>query len=280
MEILRLDPDRLPLWRDADTVQFGVEAEVTVRLDGDWGDRLIHELSLGIPENAFDVVAHRCGASLDEARRFRALLSPVLEREPARLAARLVLPSDFDIGVELRLRDALTEAGVDPTSGDDNAPLIVVHHGVALASASVPLVRTDTAHLPVAFHPGGAAVGPLIVPGRTPCLACRDAHDRSRDPAWAAVHSQLVERHPGPVPMRRIAATADAIADLLDQRCAAEREGSSRIVRVSADATRSSREVRFHAECHCRSPRESERADAAPVPIPVTSSRRAYARPA
>lgn len=278
MDRIRLDPQHPPLWRDADTVQFGVDAVAVVRLEGGWGDRLIHELGLGIPRASFDVVAHRCGATLPQARALRTLLAPVLVDEQPELGAHLVVPLDFDAGAGLRLRDALADAGVDADRAPQRSPAVVLHRGVAPSAAASRLVHDDRPHLPVAFDEGGATVGPFVIPGRTPCLACRDEHDRAADPAWAAVHSQLIDRHPGRIPLRSIAAAADAIAELLTERDHSEREGTARVIRISADGARSSRTVAFHAECRCRSLRGTGTPSAAPVRLPATSSPTAFAR--
>lgn len=49
----------------------------------------------------------------------------------------------------------------------------------------------ETAHLIVVIDGLRVRVGPLVVPGFSPCISCLD-HDRiDRDPAWAAVLSQL-----------------------------------------------------------------------------------------
>lgn len=52
-------------------------------------------------------------------------------------------------------------------------------------------LRADTAHLALVFNDFGAAVGPLTVPGRSPCLRCIDLHRVDADPAWPALATQL-----------------------------------------------------------------------------------------
>ena len=47
------------------------------------------------------------------------------------------------------------------------------------------------AHLAVTVRDGTVVVGPLVRPGRTPCLNCLDLHRRDRDPAWPAIAAQL-----------------------------------------------------------------------------------------
>ncbi|MBO0677609.1 cyclodehydratase [Mycolicibacterium sp. S2-37] len=53
-----------------------------------------------------------------------------------------------------------------------------------LHSAGVP-------HLAVRTRDGSGLVGPLVLPGRSSCLACADLHRSDRDAAWPAVAAQL-----------------------------------------------------------------------------------------
>lgn len=46
-------------------------------------------------------------------------------------------------------------------------------------------------HLAVRTRDGSALVGPLVLPGRSSCLACADLHRSDRDAAWPAVAAQL-----------------------------------------------------------------------------------------
>ena len=43
----------------------------------------------------------------------------------------------------------------------------------------------------------GTSVGPLVVPGRTPCQRCEDLHRSARDPAWPRLLAQLCRRRGG-----------------------------------------------------------------------------------
>ena len=71
------------------------------------------------------------------------------------------------------------------------------------------LHRDGVAHLPVRLRDGTGIVGPLVLPGRSACLACVELHRCARDPGWPAVTAQLVGR-----PGRGSAATAAATAAL------------------------------------------------------------------
>jgi hypothetical protein len=70
-----------------------------------------------------------------------------------------------------------------------------------LADAAAPdavrvaeLHVAGVAHLPVRLRDGTGVVGPLVVPGRSPCLGCVELHRRDRDPGWPSVTAQLLDR--------------------------------------------------------------------------------------
>jgi len=279
MSTIRLDPAHPVLWRDADTVQLGADPALTLHVEAPWIPRMLQELAHGIPARAFEVVAHGVGAPLPAARRLHAQLEPVLVEVVPRAATRLAPSPVVGARTLLRLEEALADAGVDVVDDTDTVA-VVVRHGAVAARDAAAMLADDLPHLPLAFDAGGSTVGPLVVPGRTPCLSCRDSHDRERDPSWAALHVQLLERDPGRVPLGGIASAAEAIADLLSTRSQAVRDGSGRLMRITRDGRRSSRTVEFHADCLCRSPQGSETGAALRDPHPATTSSSALARPA
>ncbi len=283
MTTLRLDPARPVLWRDAETVQLGIGANaVRLDVDGPWLPRMLDRLGSGIPERAFEVVAHGLGASLPAARRLRTAIAPLLVVDTPRPTTRIEPSPALDARTLLRLDEALDEAGVDLVEGDDtgaaDVPVVLLRHGAVAARDALPQLVRDRPHVALSFDAGGASVGPLVLPGRTPCLSCRDAHDRERDPAWAALHVQLLERDPGHIPLAVIVAAAAACAGLLSEHAESTRSGESRTIRVSRDGRRASRTVRFHADCACRSPRGSATGGVPHGPRPATTSSSAYAR--
>lgn len=62
------------------------------------------------------------------------------------------------------------------------------------------LFRANRPHLLVRLEPGNAVVGPLVLPGRTPCVRCHDLRRAHLDRAWPALLAQLcrerIEPHP------------------------------------------------------------------------------------
>lgn len=265
--IARLDPRYPMLWRDDDTVQFGLEGAVRVRADEPWVEPLLAQLRRGIRASTFDVVAHGVGAPRQAARELLAALHPVLRDDPPQPASAWVEGINVaDDRVLPRITECLLDEGVPRGSRDDAQHVgVIVVEGAASALQLARYLRDDVPHLPVAFEPAAVTVGPIVVPGRTPCLSCRDAHERLRDPAWPRLHAQLVGRRAGPITTARVAQAASLAARLL--RCPPT--DAAAFVRVRPDGRISWRSVRFHEECRCRglwsrSPQESARA---PVPL-------------
>lgn len=56
------------------------------------------------------------------------------------------------------------------------------------------LHRDGVAHLVVALREGHGLVGPLVLPGRTPCLGCLERHRTDDNPYWPAVAAGLAGR--------------------------------------------------------------------------------------
>lgn len=280
--LTRLDPRYPLLWRDEDTVQFGLESVVRLDVAGAWVEPLLNRLRTGIRLSSFDVVAHGVGAPRGEARRLLATLRPLLvdDAVPA--------PPFWVDGINLadgrgqeRLRQSLIDEGLDeadPRSA--GAVAVVMVGGAAAALQLAPYLRDDLPHLPIGFEQDAAVVGPLVVPGRTPCLSCRDAHERDRDEAWPRLHAQLVGTTTR-VTAARIAHAAALAARILRTPT----PSAGLMVRVSPDGRHAWRSVRHHAECPCRelsfrSPPESATETSPPAPLNAPTTRRAFARPA
>lgn len=278
--LTRLDPAYPMLWRDVDTVQFGLEDVVRVTVSEPWVDQLLQSLRDGFRPSAFDVIAHGAGAPRDAARELLSALKPVLRTDEPPLPGIWIESLNMvDSRIAARTEIALVDEGFRTADrGTPQAVAVVLVEGAASARQLSNHLRDDVAHLPIAFEVGGTTVGPLVVPGCTPCLSCRDGHERERDPAWPMLHAQLVGAASGHITAAR---TAEAAA--LAARILAEPGRTSRSVRISPDGRRVWRSLRFHAECRCReqsfrSPEGSETA-AAPLSLPhETTTGTAYER--
>lgn len=75
--------------------------------------------------------------------------------------------------------------------------VVLNEHGVALPSRSTTLLREDVPHLSIVQRELDVVVGPLVVPGRTPCLRCVDLHRTDEDARWPALATQFTLEPPG-----------------------------------------------------------------------------------
>jgi len=280
--LTRLDPAYPLLWRDAETVQFGLEAIVQISAVDPWVDPLLQSLRDGFRRSAFDVIAHGTGAPRDAARELLTTLEPVLVTDtPPPPGVWIESLNMADSRTATRTEIALCDEGLQTTDrSDPRAVGIALVHGAASARQLAGFLRDDITHLPVAFEPGATTVGPVVIPGRTPCLSCRDAHERDRDASWPMLHAQLVGATGGVITANRAAEAAALVARILTEPQPAK---STRSVRVTPDGRHVWRSVTFHEECRCReqsfrSPTGSATADARLVPPHETTKAPKFAR--
>ncbi len=100
-------------------------------------------------------------------------------------------------------------------------PTLVVMADIAVADLPVAAAynRQRTPHLPVITGPARAAVGPLVLPGRTTCLACVHRHRTEADPGWPTVARQLGQfphRTPASVVVLATSLTVPEVLDHVD----------------------------------------------------------------
>lgn len=85
-------------------------------------------------------------------------------------------------------------AGVDTTSAPSKADVVLaVGLGELPRERLDPLLRSSTSHVVVRLVDGGAVIGPFVVPGKTACLRCIDAHQSVLDPHHVAVTTRYVQ---------------------------------------------------------------------------------------
>lgn len=281
--LTRLDPTRPLLWRDDETLQFGLDGEVRIAVRSDWVEPLLLRLRAGFRRSAFDLIAHAVGAPRNEARELLRALEPLLRDDrPAPPAAWVESLNLADARAEARMRTALAEEGIRGGLRDDPHDVgVVLIQGAAAALQLAPYLRDDVPHLPVAFEADRVTVGPRVIPGLTPCLSCRDGHERDRDEAWPRMHAQLIGRSPGgPLTAARIGEAAALIARVIRMP-----PDDAKVGQITADGLLAWRSVRFHEGCRCReqsfrSPRGSEREPARLVRRHETTTETGFAQPA
>ncbi|NYJ66127.1 hypothetical protein HNR16_000915 [Pseudoclavibacter chungangensis] len=265
---VRISP-RFPLvWRSPDAIQLGTARPRIVVDDVDDGiDRLLTALVRGDTVERAVATAVRHGTSATRAAEVAALVAPTLEPAPGaerrRAPAEAVVdPAGFTLRgttpITVPLLAAFAEHGAAPTreplTAGSRDLLVVAAHYVVAPSTYLPLLADDRPHLAVTLEDRIAIAGPLVVPGRTPCIRCDDLYRRDRDGTWPTVATQLVHRRSpldDPAILRQ---TADTLVRLALPYLVAdevpEGDAAARIDAVTGSSRRRPR--RFHDECGCR----------------------------
>jgi bacteriocin biosynthesis cyclodehydratase domain-containing protein len=90
---------------------------------------------------------------------------------------------------------SLMDAAALPEHGGRSTPDVGVLLGVGEPDRELldEWTRAATPYLLVRLTEGRAVVGPFVVPGRTACLRCIDAHHTDADPAWPLLVRQYAE---------------------------------------------------------------------------------------
>jgi hypothetical protein len=95
--------------------------------------------------------------------------------------------------------------------------VVLLDRSAADAGRADRLVAEDVAHLSIVVRETSIVVGPLVLPGRSPCLRCLDLHRSGRDPQWPVVLAQLLatrQRRRAPLEETALAQSAAALASL------------------------------------------------------------------
>lgn len=140
-----------------------------------------------------------------------------------------------------------------PPPGAEADLVVLVEQHVADPARHRPLVTDAVPHLSVVAREASVLVGPLVRPGRTPCLRCLDLHRTDADPDWPSLAAQLAGRATDGVDAVLAAvaaplAAAQAIA-LVDGRTATV-EGATLEVALPDAVPRLARWTQ-HTQCGC-----------------------------
>jgi hypothetical protein len=147
----------------------------------------------------------------------------------------------------------LARSGV--TVGPDADLVIIASSGEPDRTALADVVRCRVAHLVVVMEGDAVRIGPVVVPGSTPCIECTDLHRAAWDPAWLALVPQFGRAVPhGAGDLTQHVAAAEVVATCLAFADAApdghwrpgqiRTVGPDRRVRVVGHAA-------FHPRCAC-----------------------------
>ncbi|HLS49718.1 MAG TPA: hypothetical protein VK024_06960 [Actinomycetaceae bacterium] len=119
-----------------------------------------------------------------------------------------------------------------------------------------PLMREDVPHLVISQHELSALVGPLVVPGMTPCVQCIEMRRAEADSCWPAIATQLLgareRRLPAAVAVTAAGFGLTEVLAFLDHR-EVTTAGRSLVVTGTSGGPRGV-EWQFHPRCGCRGP--------------------------
>ena len=115
-------------------------------------------------------------------------------------------------------------------------------------------LNRDVPHLPVVFGDREVRIGPLVEPGRGPCLFCLEQARVDADPAWPAMASQLTHRPAPTESPRRGLEVAVRVAGIVQDRVLSGRSELAGVsLSIDAASGRITRRAhRPHERCACR----------------------------
>jgi bacteriocin biosynthesis cyclodehydratase domain-containing protein len=208
--------------------------------------------------------AGRTGATL-AALLAAAGVGRVVVDDPALLRPADLAPGGVRaIGVHHRRGDAAnavvgtvrTASASGGIHGSARSLVVLAPTGSALPPEWLVRVRRR-AHLLVMLRETTALIGPLVLPGRSPCLRCLELARADRDPAWPVLAAQLVGEaravEPCDVALSSAAASLTAmhvLAWLDDENVISPLVGGTVEVGL-AELTLRRRTVVAHPECGC-----------------------------
>lgn len=284
--MLRLDPTRIPLWRDATTLQLGEHAETRLTDVSPWQERLLFELARGLPDSGVDVWADLKRVHPRDVRAFITRLGDAVVRteldgrrapggvliEAARNGSHDPIVIAMTMALEASSYTVTVVEEADPGEHDRAAAeasdvdlVILVARHVLDPRRAAPHLRADRAHLPVVVGGGNVSIGPLVVPGATACITCLHLERRDDDTAWPLLALQLLSAEPPEPSPELVHESAAALVRVLADPAA----GRGRSVTLSAGGERRLRAHLPHGECGCRAPEGN-----ATAPVQLSRSRR------
>lgn len=234
-------PGLLPLLRLLDGVRDIARLEAIVRIAvpelGESVAAVLAEL------RATGVVVDATGT--DPAQRLRASRSVDFD----------VAPGTDDLAGATR--STLSAAGVVRLSSPDPDLLVIVSFGEPARSVYERPALLGVDHLPVVIDEDRVRIGPLVRPGRTPCVSCHDLQRTDWDATWPVLLLQMGRRPPllrfsGLEPLTSHAAAVEVAAEVLAHLTGRTPRTIGRCLVVGpGHDERTSWPVAFHHRCAC-----------------------------
>lgn len=152
------------------------------------------------------------------------------------------------------LRRTAPDVNVSPLRPGQATFAVLIGCTAPATLTSLSLGSRRLAHLAVTVRDGAVVVGPLVRPGRTPCLNCLDLHRLDRDPAWPRLAAQL---HTAPdvaepiMATTALAAAAYAAAEVLTHIEGGAPSTLGATVEITAPGQSARRRWTYHPRCGC-----------------------------
>jgi bacteriocin biosynthesis cyclodehydratase domain-containing protein len=285
----RLRPDTAIIRIDAHRVHIGDNPYPTLLSEAEttWLRGLPNFHSWGEALDAFPGHTQRAASVIDEVRNRGALQDPgecwwlspqerlaaqpslvalsTWHNHPASAIASRMASSVAVIGddrwVSL-LRETLLAGGLNAVNHTSVVPadIVIVCASVPADAPEavlswLPSAAQDRPHLPITAYRGRASVGPLVEPGRTPCLRCSFLHHRDTNHLWPSIISQWIQHRTNlPVATDSLLAShsaVHAVAMVRNWIDSSERASPRRIVIETPSFRASEHLVAAHPECGC-----------------------------
>ncbi len=182
------------------------------------------------------------------------------------------------VASEIARRGVTVRVGGADVAVPDSTDLVVdIGDRVVAPTRYLPLMSRDVPHLLMIRDVRAVVIGPLVVPGLSPCIRCSDLERLDHEPGWLVTATQLLDLPPPSVPLdvELIAALECGMAVDALARSSPRESITSRAPSSAPDTTeptthwyagrreiiqpgrRDSLQLAFHAGCGCRIPAET-----------------------
>ncbi|MCD9199044.1 hypothetical protein [Aeromicrobium wangtongii] len=166
-----------------------------------------------------------------------------------------IAPGTDDVAAAAR--SILAAAGVAQLASPEPELLVIASFGEPARSVYERPALLGIDHLPVVVDEDRVRLGPLVRPGRTPCVGCHDRYRTDWDPAWPVLLHQLGRRPPLPRvtaldPLTSHAAAIEIAAEVLAHLDGQVPRTTGHCLYIGPrHDERTSRLVAFHPRCAC-----------------------------
>ncbi len=154
------------------------------------------------------------------------------------------------------LGHVLADLGIRSLDPPEPELLLVVSCGEPARAVFDEAQRHGISHLPVVLDEDRVRVGPVVIPGLTPCVTCHDMNRADWDHAWPALLPQLGRSTWSIAPVLQAplayAAAAEVGVEVLAVAAGRRPRTAGRVLAIGpAHDTRTTWPVAFHHGCAC-----------------------------